>query len=935
MKSSTYRNLTVAFLLSAAVLNVTPSYALSSDEETTRTSVSLPAWVEPSDEGKRRFTVSRNKVKTVATATDPLKERFKSAMKGASLFNFDVPYGVDSGAFALHLSRATIIADVISLANSEEVRKLFATEFASAQGRFVNHDGSIPSPDEFREFISSKYINKHGVLLDTPFLLSVARKYGFSLFIFEAENDSKSLSLSHAHFDPKAKSEKFVLLKGSHFSNLLTSDATPREVFAARLLEVGSKENVPLPAVQSLKAPILHPVKTGNSHSPLSKKQKKKLREAFRNILIQSIETQEPRTCLRVKEDFDRQHLSLLAALRKREAAKSNEEGGDGAPAAGFGTMVIRGDSTDSESSDGSASLVIKKEEDGGPSSSGFDTMVIKDDAGPSSSDSGVKDNNDDNETSEEKARIMYDVLSKTLSARLEMSIENLQKMLPQQLVFTTSVNGESRLRDVFAQLVKDNVLQGLKVKVAQIIEAATKIYVPVDQATAWLEESKFETLDGETQESILQTLEEGGDPKVLEKLLNDVRDLLFVLRSAYYEDANNSVAMKAEGLKAAPVKRGKRHQRRKLMKENGRMRSELFRPLDQEEPIAAQVVPTHSTQIADDFDALREQLSKERKEREARREERKKMPKENRSRLVRQESIAAFGTASKPDTLQGADVIPEGHARFVPQAYTSEGFEVVQFKDGYQLKSPSTGAARFWFHKDSLGDVKDKGYLVQPWSLKKGERFTMTVDVSDLEKGLELALVHKAYRQLAMTSILTNGSYTLTYVATEDMEVTPDIVCKTNAPAFKVTNIKVDIEDAPVDQKSPYFADGLTATEVDGDVSVQAPAGTSRLWLFDKGVPALTGRGHLIQPVDLKEGETLRVTLRIENLKGYMDFALVSDAYKQLGVQVIRQDGTYTLTYTAPQGGVKVTPDLVIKNNPGTFIVKDVKFQVEDKPSK
>ncbi len=266
-----------------------------------------------------------------------------------------------------------------------------------------------------------------------------------------------------------------------------------------------------------------------------------------------------------------------------------------------------------------------------------------------------------------------------------------------------------------------------------------------------------------------------------------------------------------------------------------------------------------------------------------------------------------------------------------LPNGYTADNFGVAETADGYILTAPTTGAGRFWLHQNPTNGATKNGHLVQPWALKKGQTLRVHLEVSDLKNRVEFALVHKAFKQSAMLPITKDGSYTMTFVAPEDMEVTPDIVAKTNLPAFKVSNIKVEIEDAPVIENKRYFADGLTVEEVDGSLSVIAGStGASRLWLFDREISTATEKGHLIQPIDLKEGETLAVNLTIENLSGNAELALVAKAFKQLGMKPITKNGTYTLTYTAPQGGMQLTPDLVIKKSSTTFVVKDITISVK-----
>ncbi len=266
-----------------------------------------------------------------------------------------------------------------------------------------------------------------------------------------------------------------------------------------------------------------------------------------------------------------------------------------------------------------------------------------------------------------------------------------------------------------------------------------------------------------------------------------------------------------------------------------------------------------------------------------------------------------------------------------LPKGYTADNFSVEETADGYILTAPTTGAGRFWLHQNPTNGATKNGHLVQPWALKKGQTLRVSFEVSDLQKRVELALVHTAFKQSAILPITKDGSYTMTFVAPEDMEVTPDIVAKTNLPAFKVSNIKVEIEDAPVIENKRYFADGLTVEEVDGSLSVIAGStGASRLWLFDREISTATEKGHLIQPIDLKEGETLAVNLTIENLSGNAELALVAKAFKQLGMKPITKNGTYTLTYTAPQGGMQLTPDLVIKKSSTTFVVKDITISVK-----
>ncbi len=157
-------------------------------------------------------------------------------------------------------------------------------------------------------------------------------------------------------------------------------------------------------------------------------------------------------------------------------------------------------------------------------------------------------------------------------------------------------------------------------------------------------------------------------------------------------------------------------------------------------------------------------------------------------------------------------------------KGYTAENFGVEEIADGYILTAPTTGIGRFWLHQNPTDGATKNGHLVQPLALKKGQTLRVSLEVSDLQKRVEFALVHTAFKQLAMLPITKDGSYTMTFVAPEDMEVTPDIVAKTNPSAFKVSNIKVEIEDAQVIERKNYLvneADGGSSDIADSvDVS-------------------------------------------------------------------------------------------------------------------
>ncbi len=418
-----------------------------------------PSWAK---ESWRHFTVKDYR-ETDAPYTSELKARFEQALRNEPLFFFRVAGGGDCGAYALQLRRRQIVADAISLAQNEDVRRLLATEIADHNDDFSwvgNTQPPLPSVEDFTNYVRYRYGDGEGQLreiLDTPILLIIARKYGFSLYIWTCQKGQKELSLVNAYFDPGSQAEKHILLDDGHYSNLLTSDASRQEVYV-----VGEIEDA-------------------------------------------------------------REAMDLAISEGKYENA--------------------------------------------------FDMAKV----------------------------------------------QNLHEM-----PFTQKFDAESSL-----QLPKRTPSRSSE-SIAEII--------------ARLE--RYRLLEEQQKEDERRAAEEG----------------------------------------------------------------------------------------------------------------------------------------QRSSTIK-------------PQGYTSESFTVSFIESGYALQAPSKGAARFWFHSQPLNGQTDKGHLVQPWSLKKGQTFTINISISELTGNLELALVHNAYKQLAMLPIKANGNFKLTYTATEDMEVTPDIVCKNNSAAFQVKNVVVTIE--------------------------------------------------------------------------------------------------------------------------------------------
>ncbi len=129
------------------------------------------------------------------------------------------------------------------------------------------------------------------------------------------------------------------------------------------------------------------------------------------------------------------------------------------------------------------------------------------------------------------------------------------------------------------------------------------------------------------------------------------------------------------------------------------------------------------------------------------------------------------------------------------------------------------------------------------------------------------------------------------------------------------------------------YFAENIDVSTIECSYSVTTRGKEAgRLWLFRNPDNATADlKGHVRQPIELKKGQMLEITVKIVSLTKPIELALVTPAYRQIGILKITKDGEYTLRYTAKENNEKVTPDLVCKNPNTTFKLQTpVKFSIK-----